>query len=108
MAEYGNVETNKPYVEEVTVVDMNIVEYLYTCPLNDIIADDDLMKLIVSNGIYKRILCESNNIKSIDIIIDSETYTLYGPNEDAHRMLDVLEGRINMVLGGVEIIDSSQ
>jgi hypothetical protein len=108
MATYESVQTIKPPEETTATVDMNIVEYLYTCPLNDIMADDNLIKLVVNNGYYKSVLCEANQIQTMTITLDGQQYLLSGPGEDQDSMYDILTGKAKIVLCGTNIIDSSQ
>lgn len=65
--------------QTITLVDYDIIEYFYACELNDILDDDDLCKLIDSNGFYKTCVCEAFGMGEITLTCKGKDMTWYGP-----------------------------
>lgn len=70
-------------------VDFNIMEYFYAATMNEILEDDDLVRLINSNGFYRTCFCEAYELYEITITIDNTEYKWCRPRNIDRSNLDV-------------------
>ena len=88
------------------VVDINIAEYLYVADLNDILGDDNLVKLIITNPYYQQIICEANEMAELRITLNGQEYTFRsGKPDDVESTLAMLEGKTKYAFPDTIIIN---
>lgn len=84
------IKGNKP--EDMSdPVDYNIMEYLYAATMEEILADNGLVKLINSNGFYKNCFCEAFGIYEITVAIDKKECTWTRPHNINQSNLDIFQ-----------------
>ena len=93
---------NQQKTVENIIVDMNIVEYLYTATWNDITSDDELMDLILGNGIYKEVLADAMGMQIIKLKHKDKIYEFNGSPPDVASTLDILQGNTEITMYGIE------
>jgi len=72
-------------------VDFNIMEYFYAARMEEILADDSLVRLINSNGFYKTCFCEAFDLYEISIILDTKEIKWTRPTNLKRSNLDVFD-----------------
>ena len=72
-------------------VDFNIMEYLYGATMNEILADDALVKLINSNGFYRTCFCEAFDLYEIVVTIGTKEYKWCRPDNIKRSNLQIFE-----------------
>lgn len=88
-------------------IDLNILEYLLVCPINDILSDDNLVKLVLSSSYYSDAILEGSNLSSLDIIYNDKTYSIKRySNISVLSLFDVTNKNRSIPIN-VNIIDSS-
>lgn len=110
MATISSLKVKTKSVPEVPVkkdIDLNILEYLTVCPLDNILADDNLVKLVLSSSYYSDAVLEGSNLSSLDIIYNKTTYSLKRySNMSVLDIFDVTNKNRSIPIN-VNIIDSS-
>lgn len=95
----------KPLRPEVTppvTIDMDIVEYFYAATFEDIMGDNKLVDLILTNGFYKQAFCDAHGIEDLIINHKGKEHVLKGTAHNVRSTLDVLEGKTKiMVLNAI-------
>jgi hypothetical protein len=99
------VKSKEVELTPIVTVDMEIIEYFYAATFNDIICDNDLMRLIVSNGYYKEAFCDAHNIDNMVITVDKKDHKMSGPPRNLSSTLDILEGKTRVIPLGIKIIN---
>ena len=72
-------------------VDYKIMEYLYAATMNEILADDDLVRLINSNGFYRTCFCEAFDLYEIVITLGDEEYIWTRPENIKRSNLEIFK-----------------
>ena len=72
-------------------VDFNIMEYFYAATMEEILADDSLVKLINSNGFYRTCFCEAFDLYEVCITIGTVEYKWSRPRNIERSNLDIFE-----------------
>ena len=95
-----------------SIVDMEVIEYLYVANFEDILGDDKLMTLILSNGLYKQALCDAFNMTKISLTFNGEEYILNGPPGHIPSTLELLDPTIELMQTfipvGIKIINGPE
>jgi len=66
------------YIQPPIIVDIDIIEYFYAADMYDVLADDNLVRLINSNGFYKTAFCEAYDLDEITVTVDGKDTTWHG------------------------------
>lgn len=74
---YKNTTTEE-YVQPDVTLNIDIIEYFYAASIYEVLDDDDLVRLIDSNGFYKTAFCEAYDLDEITVNIDGNETTWYG------------------------------
>jgi hypothetical protein len=74
---FKNVKKEE-YVQPLVTLDIDIIEYFYAAIIYEILDDDNLVRLIDSNGFYKTAFCEAYELDEISINIDGNETVWYG------------------------------
>jgi hypothetical protein len=82
-----------PKIPPSTDIDIDILEYLYVCPLNDILADPSLVALVLSNGYYKAAVCDGSNLECLDITFNGVKHTLH-KSPGKYNILQIVDPKI--------------
>lgn len=72
-------------------VDHNIMEYIYAATMNEILADNNLVRLINKNGFYRTCFCEAFDLYEIVITIGDIEYTWTRPKNMKRSNLQIFE-----------------
>ena len=86
------VKNKTPKVTPPIVVDMNIIEYFYAATYEDIMSDDKLVDLILTNGYYKEAFCDAHQIDKLVIGHKNKDHKFKGSPHSVRSTLDVLQG----------------
>ena len=78
------------------VIDMDIIEYFYACEMNDILNDDKLMDLIVTNPYYKEAICDAFDINEMTITHKGVKYIFNGPPKSIRSTLEMLDPTVTL------------
>ena len=107
MAKLVDMKTYKePEQQPKLVVDMDIIEYFYVATLNEILADDSLVKLIVKNGYYQQALCESQDVLTLTITCNGVQYTFVDNRPPGiPSTLEMLQGKTKYTFPDTKIIN---
>lgn len=93
---------NQEKVANNVIVDMNIVEYLYAATWDDITSDDELLDLILGNGIYKEALADAMGMQKVILKHKDKIYEFNGSPPDVSSTLDILQGNTEITMYGIE------
>jgi hypothetical protein len=87
----GKESLPKPDKNPENPVDHHIMEYLYAATIEDILGDDDLVKLINKNGFYRTCFCEAFDLYEIVITIENKEFIWTRPDNLKISNLDIFK-----------------
>lgn len=101
----GKIKTADPIIKE---VDVNILEYLLVCPLNDILSDEKLVNLILDTSYYRDAIMEGSNLLTLEFTYNDKKYKFTKTYNVSVLSLFDKTNKHRPILLNTIIIDSSQ
>lgn len=107
MASIITMEEPTIYEPTKTLIDTGIIEFIYVSNLDDLLADDELMDLILSNGYYKSALCEAQGLEKLEISHKEQVHLCMTTPDNISCILDLVEGKTICKALDVELTNKS-